>query len=96
MKPDQSQPELTAGILKRAGTVAVFLVLIAAILFLSAGSFDWIWAWVYLGICLVSVMINGVIMLRTSPETIAERGQPQETKDWDNQKVRYRLVPGIW
>ncbi len=34
MKPNQSQPELTAGILKRVGTVAVFLVIIAAILFL--------------------------------------------------------------
>jgi len=90
VKPNQSQPELTAGILKRAGTVAVFLIIIAAILFLSAGRLDWLWAWVYLGISLVSVIINGAIMLRASPETIAERGQPQETKDWD------KLVGGLW
>ena len=90
MKPNQSQPELTAGILKRAGTVAVFFIIIAAILFLSAGRLDWLWAWVYLGISLVSVIINGVIMLRSSPETIAERGQPQETKDWD------KIVGSLW
>jgi protein-S-isoprenylcysteine O-methyltransferase Ste14 len=28
-------------------------------------------------------LINGTIMLRTSPETIAERGRPEEMKDWD-------------
>ena len=90
MKPNQSQVNLWGGILKRAGTVAVFILIIAAILFLSAGRLDWIWAWVYLGISLVSVIINGVIMLRTSPETIAERGQPKETKDWD------KIVGGLW
>jgi len=96
VKPNQSQVNLVGGILKRAGTIAVFFVIIAAILSLSAGRLDWIWAWVYLGISLVSVLIDAAIMLRTYPETIAERGKPQETKDWDNQKVRYRLVPGIW
>jgi len=90
VKPNQSQVNLWGGILKRAGTVAVFILIIAAILFLSAGRLDWIWAWVYLGISLVSVIINGVIMLRTSPETIAERGQPKETKDWD------KIVGGLW
>lgn len=90
MKPNQSQVNLVAGILKRVGTVAIFFVIIAAILFLSAGRLDWLWAWVYLGISLVSVIINGAIMLRTSPETIAERGQPQETKDWD------KLMGGLW
>ena len=85
MKPNPSQVNLTTGILRRAGTIAVFFVIIAAILFLSAGRLDWIWAWVYLGISLVSVLIDAAIMLRTYPETIAERGKPQETKDWDNQ-----------
>jgi protein-S-isoprenylcysteine O-methyltransferase Ste14 len=50
----------------------------------------WLWAWVLLGIYLVSVFINSAFMLRTSPETIAERGQPKEMKDWD------KLVGGLW
>jgi protein-S-isoprenylcysteine O-methyltransferase Ste14 len=35
-------------------------------------------------------VINGTIMLRTSPETIAERGRLQETERWD------KLVGGAW
>jgi protein-S-isoprenylcysteine O-methyltransferase Ste14 len=81
---------IAAGITRRIGTVALFFVAIAAILFLAAGRLDWSWAWVYLGICLVSVLVNGTIMLRTNPETIAERGRPQATKDWD------KVVGGLW
>jgi protein-S-isoprenylcysteine O-methyltransferase Ste14 len=88
--PAEKRPNIVTDILKRTGTVTISLVLIAAILFLSGGRLSWIWAWVYLGICLVSVIINGTIMLRTSPETIAERGRPQETKDWD------KVVGGPW
>jgi protein-S-isoprenylcysteine O-methyltransferase Ste14 len=79
-----------AGIVVRVGTVAFFMVLQAAILFLAAGRLNWTWAWVYLGICLASVAINGVFVLRTSPETVAERGRPQETQDWD------KVIGGLW
>jgi protein-S-isoprenylcysteine O-methyltransferase Ste14 len=88
--PAGNQQSIAAGITRRIGTVAIFFVAIAAILFLAAGRLDWSWAWVYLGICLVSVLVNGTIMLRTSPETIAERGRPQDTKDWD------KVVGGLW
>ena len=88
--PAENRSDVAAGILKRVWTVAIFFVLIAAILFLAAGRLNWMWAWVYLGVCLVSVLINASIMLRTSPETIAERGRPQETKDWD------KVVGGLW
>jgi protein-S-isoprenylcysteine O-methyltransferase Ste14 len=88
--PVKNPPGVAAGILARGGTVAIFFVLIAAILFLASGRLNWIWAWVYLGICFVSLLINASIMLRTSPETIAERGRPQETKDWD------KVVGSLW
>ncbi len=77
------KPGLMAGILKRAGTVAFFFILLAVILFLAAGTLSWTWAWVYLAICLLTFVVNSQIMLRTSPELIAERGQPKETKNWD-------------
>jgi protein-S-isoprenylcysteine O-methyltransferase Ste14 len=86
----EKRPSVAAGIAARVGTVAFFIVLQAGILFLAAGRLNWTWAWVYLGICLVSVAINGTIMLRTSPETIAERGRPQETRDWD------KVIGGLW
>jgi len=90
ISPNENHANLVAGILMRIGTVAIFFVMIAAILFISVGRLNWTWAWVYLGICLVSLIINASIMVRTSPETIAERGRPQETKDWD------KVVGGLW
>jgi protein-S-isoprenylcysteine O-methyltransferase Ste14 len=79
----ENQPTILAGILKRIGAVAISFVLLAVILFLAAGRLNWTWAWVYLGICLVSVLINAPFMLRTSPEMIAERGELRMTKTWD-------------
>jgi protein-S-isoprenylcysteine O-methyltransferase Ste14 len=90
-----------SGILARSGTVAIFIVLIMAILFVASGQLNWIWPWVYLGISIVVVLINGTIMLRTSPETIAERGRPKETKNWDKvvsgfiALTQYLLLPLI-
>jgi protein-S-isoprenylcysteine O-methyltransferase Ste14 len=79
----ESQPNLLAGILKRLGTIAAMFTVIAAILFLAAGRLTWPWAWLYLGISIASVMINGVVMLRTNPGTIAERGEAKLTRKWD-------------
>jgi protein-S-isoprenylcysteine O-methyltransferase Ste14 len=81
--PTENRPNTAAGIVMRFAQVLIVFAIQAAILFLTAGRLNWTWAWVYLGICLVSLLINGAILLRTSPETIAERGHPKETKDWD-------------
>jgi protein-S-isoprenylcysteine O-methyltransferase Ste14 len=82
---------LLTGIIKRTMTVAAFLVFNALLLFVAAGSLRWIWAWIYLGICVLSLVINGAFLLRTSPETIAERGRGLgQTKAWD------RLVASLW
>jgi protein-S-isoprenylcysteine O-methyltransferase Ste14 len=86
----ENRPGVAAGIAARVGTVAFFIVLQAVILFLAAGRLNWTWAWVFLGICLVSVAINGAFMLRTSPETVAERGRPQATQNWD------KVIGGLW
>jgi protein-S-isoprenylcysteine O-methyltransferase Ste14 len=60
------------------------------ILFLVSGRLDWTWAWVFLGIYLVSISINSAFMIRGSPETIAERGRPKEMRNWD------KLIGGSW
>jgi protein-S-isoprenylcysteine O-methyltransferase Ste14 len=90
MSPIEDRPGLATGIALRAGTVLFFVILEAVILFAAAGRLDWLWAWVYLAICLGTLLINGTIMLRTSPETIAERGRPGETATWD------KVVSGLW
>jgi protein-S-isoprenylcysteine O-methyltransferase Ste14 len=82
-QPTEKQANIVTGILMRVGTVVVFMILIAGILFIASGRITWLWAWVYLGISIVFMLINGTIMLRINAETIAERGQPKETKSWD-------------
>jgi protein-S-isoprenylcysteine O-methyltransferase Ste14 len=88
--PTEVHKNLSRGILIRFSQVALVFVLQAFILFLAANQLNWLWAWVFLGICILSVSINSFFMLRTSPETIAERGQAKETKHWD------KIVGGLW
>jgi protein-S-isoprenylcysteine O-methyltransferase Ste14 len=88
--PTENRPGVATGIVSRFAQIVVLLVIQAAILFLAAGRLDWTWAWVFLGIYLVSVSINSAFMIHTRPETIAERGQPKEMKDWD------KVVGGLW
>jgi protein-S-isoprenylcysteine O-methyltransferase Ste14 len=86
----KSQAKVVSGIIARASQIAVVFVLQAALLFLAAGRVAWLWAWAFLGIYMVSVAVNGLFMLRTGSETIAERGRPKEMRDWD------KLVSGLW
>lgn len=88
--PAADRPNLAAGIATRLFSIILVLGLQAAILFGSAGRWDWVWAWVFLAINLAIILINGIFMLRNSPETIAERGRPKEFKTWD------KIVGGLW
>jgi protein-S-isoprenylcysteine O-methyltransferase Ste14 len=88
--PTEKKENIVTGILMRLITVVFFMILIAGILFTASGQLTWLWAWVYLGISTVFMLINGTIMLRINPETIAERGHPKETKSWD------KVVSGLY
>ncbi len=80
----EEDSSLAAGIVARVGSITIALTLQMVILFAAAGGPAWTWAWVYLGINLAIVAIGGPIMLRTSPETVAERGRGlQGTQEWD-------------
>jgi len=88
--PSLDRSSVITGILARFAQIAVVFLVQALLLFLAAGTLNWLWAWVFLGIYLVGVTINSVFLLSSSPETVAERGQAKETQDWD------RLVSGLW
>jgi protein-S-isoprenylcysteine O-methyltransferase Ste14 len=85
----ENRPNLVSGILARAATVVFFFALEAVLLLLGSGQIRWIWAWTFVGVGIVIMTINSVVLLRTSPETIAERGKPKETQPWD------RAVSGL-
>lgn len=74
---------LKSGISARFRQILIFFILQGVLLFGCAGTAHWIWAWVYLAISFVVVAVNGTVMLKRSPETIAERGKPGEMKQWD-------------
>jgi protein-S-isoprenylcysteine O-methyltransferase Ste14 len=76
-------PDVKAGIVKRAVQVFFLIAFQAAMLFLSSGRLDWLWAWVYVGFYLAAALINATFMLRYSPETIARRAEATGMKDWD-------------
>jgi protein-S-isoprenylcysteine O-methyltransferase Ste14 len=77
------KPDVKAGIVKRAFQVFLLIAFQAAMLFLSSGRLDWLWAWVYVGFYLAAALINATFMLRYSPETIARRAEATGMKDWD-------------
>lgn len=76
-------PYLKASIAKRTMQVLFILIFQAAMLFLSSGRLNWVWAWVLISLYLIGLSINFTIMLRYSPETIAERARARAIKGWD-------------
>jgi protein-S-isoprenylcysteine O-methyltransferase Ste14 len=88
--PAKDPTARATGILRRFGQVVILLLLQAVILFLSAGRLSWLWAWLFLGINLLGILVNGTLMLRLTPNTVAERGKPGEMESWD------KTISGIW
>jgi len=76
--------KLIRGIIKRALTVFVFVFLQAVVFFACAGRTDLPRAWLYFGLTVLQLLCNMVVLLKYSPETIAERSELKSgTKDWD-------------
>jgi protein-S-isoprenylcysteine O-methyltransferase Ste14 len=75
--------QIVSSIIARAAQVGFVLLVQAAILFFASGRFDWTWAWVFLGIYVVSVAVNSALLLRRNPETVAERGTASFERHWD-------------
>jgi protein-S-isoprenylcysteine O-methyltransferase Ste14 len=86
----RNEPNLAAGVARRVAQVAVVFIVEAALMFAGAGRPDWLWAWVYVGITLALVLGNGIVLLRTSAELVAERGNPKEMRKWD------KVVSLLW
>ena len=62
------------------------IILMLAVLFLSAGRLDWWEGWVYAGFTLVVLIVSRVVMLISNPDMIIERmaaGQEDNVKPWD-------------
>ena len=65
---------------------ALYLFFIPALLFISAGSINWLMAWVYVVLLLASTIGSRLIVLRKNPDTLRERARfvcSEGTKSWD-------------
>ena len=85
---------MTAAIMKRMVQVIVQFLILAVILFISAGRLDWMWAWAYLGVGVGILIINVLVM---PPELIAERGRTdkKDIKAWDRVLTTLIILPTL-
>jgi protein-S-isoprenylcysteine O-methyltransferase Ste14 len=75
---------VSAGIKRRLIQLVISLLVMAAILFLSAGRLTWTAAWVYLALNLAVILVNTMVILQKNRELVAERSQMRaEAKAWD-------------
>jgi len=70
-------------IIRRITQVLVTALVQGVILFLAAWDLGWTWGWTFIGIYLVSLVINAVVLFRANPAVIAERADSQGAKSWD-------------
>lgn len=78
---------------KRLFQVCYTFLMVAAVLFLSAGTLNWIWACVYLGIGVMLTFVATPILIRVNPQVIAERAEIKTgTKRFDRIFSFYSLV----
>ena len=80
----QERPNTRAIVLKGLLMLLASLVILAAILFGSAGRLDWVMAWAFIAALMACVMVNIVVLVRTNPDVIEERmSRPKHVKRWD-------------
>jgi protein-S-isoprenylcysteine O-methyltransferase Ste14 len=92
---NSAEEPLRRSIARRGGQILTQFAFIAALLFLSSGRLSWGWAWLYLGISTLQVVVNLVFMLKNNPDLIAERATgAEQTRDWD--RVIARISGPLW
>lgn len=78
-------PEVRRGAVLWIVKAAGGLVFFAALLFLLAGRWDWVWGWVFIGLFAAASIAHAVILIPTNPALLADRsrGIREGTKTWD-------------
>ena len=67
------------------------IVLVGVLIFLPAGSFDYLYGWIFMGILFIPILLAGIVMMIKNPALLKNRLDSKE-----KQKVKYRLMPFIW
>jgi protein-S-isoprenylcysteine O-methyltransferase Ste14 len=98
---DQTQEhDEIRGIIRWVITSFIFLLLLAASMFISAGTLKWQMAWYYLLLTTVVLVLDAVVLIRISPELLGERSKYQKgAKKWDQLLSRLMATIGpliVW
>ena len=89
-----SESDNRSGVIRWVITSIIFLALIAASLFLSAGTLNWWEAWVYIFTAAVIQSLDALILVPISPDLLGERARYQKgAKSWD--QILSRLMATI-
>lgn len=84
MKQPSQQSETSRIVVRWVIRETLGVVMLAVILFLSAGRLDWVWGWALVVITALWATATGVVSIRRSPDLLAERLGPREgAKRWD-------------
>ena len=95
LENNNQTPDLSKAIRKRFTQVIVQTLLMGAILFISAGTLNWLMAWLMMGFYVIMLAVNAIFMMRRNPEMVAERAEVKEgTKGWD--KVLTSILALFW
>lgn len=65
---------------------AIFVLIVMGILFLSAGTLNWLWGWIYVALMIGATIISRWLMIRANPGLAVERArsmQAEDAKSWD-------------
>jgi protein-S-isoprenylcysteine O-methyltransferase Ste14 len=91
-----NDPDLRAAVTRKfVRRTIVYLALLGALLFLSAGTLDWPGAWVYLALSAIAGGGSGLLLARHDPELLLERLGPmiqRQQKSWDKLLLSLFLV----
>ena len=84
--PSELTTEVRRGIVKWGVKATVGIIVYGLILFLSAGTLNWIWGWIFLGVLAIHLIAHPLLLLPRNPELLAEREKgflEKEVKHWD-------------
>jgi protein-S-isoprenylcysteine O-methyltransferase Ste14 len=100
MGPDQPGREVEFGLRNSAIRwllqTLIFTLIFGMSLFFSSGRWDWVMAWAYLGLFILTQLIIGLFLVPKNPELVAERTQLKASPEaqWDRPLVGTATVFG--
>ena len=78
--------EVRQSILRWIAKAAIGIIVYAVILFLAAGTLNWVWGWVFVGILVVHLAAHPLLLVPINPGLLAEREKgilDKEVRPWD-------------